>query len=348
MKKLLYWFGKNRENHPWRSSKEAYGIWISEIMLQQTTIAAVRDYYTAWMKRFPTINSLAQASEQEVLRQWEGLGYYSRARNIHKSAQVLDAAGTELPKDYKELLKLPGIGPYTAAAISSIAFGLPHPVIDGNIKRILCRIFLWPKWNKERETQASACLDKWIKPGPAGDFNEAMMELGQKICTKSSPQCGQCPFNSLCLAHKENRQNEIPEATSSRQIIKKTCLIICVHHNHILMTEKKQGLLKGLWVFPALQGHELSPVLEWLKKHDADFKGPLVLKIQNHLYTKYKDQLLPLVFRLESTISLNEEKGCWIPLDKIGDFPMASVYRKIVGELEKCLEKKNTRFICLP
>ena len=202
-RKLLAWYDKEKRDLPWRNTKDPYRIWVSEIMLQQTQVKTVIPYYERWIRTFPTIENLSNAPEQKVLKLWEGLGYYSRAKNLKKASQIIcKEMNKELPKTVKALQKLPGIGRYTAGAISSIAFGLKAPVLDGNIKRVLSRLFCI---NENGTTSASEKIlwqksEDLVPDRRPGDFNQALMELGATICTPNSPLCQQCPLQNKCEA----------------------------------------------------------------------------------------------------------------------------------------------------
>ena len=224
-KRLLSWFRKYRRALPWRLNKDPYRIWVSEIMLQQTRVAAVIPYYERFLERFPDIGALAEAPEEEVLRLWSGLGYYSRARNLQRAAQqIVTAHGGEFPRTAVEALSLPGIGSYTAAAILSIAFGAKHAVLDGNVARVLARLDAIRgdlrengRWRGLQES-ADAILD----PKSPSDWNEAMMELGAMICTPRSPQCLLCPVAEFCRARRLGLTEIIPEKRKKRATVEIT------------------------------------------------------------------------------------------------------------------------------
>ena len=216
--RLLEWYEQNRRNLPWRGQRNPYAIWVSEIMLQQTRVEAVIPYFTQWMQRFPTVEALAASSEREVLNLWEGLGYYARARNLRKAARVVARQyGGALPGDMKALRALPGVGRYTAGAIASIAFGLDEPALDGNIRRVLVRVF-----NVSEPANSAAgqrilwkLAETHLPKGRAGDYNQAMMDLGATICIPSNPRCPICPVRSMCQARKLGIQAERPVPTRS-------------------------------------------------------------------------------------------------------------------------------------
>ena len=218
-KQLLGWFCKYRRELPWRLNKDPYRIWLSEIMLQQTRVAAVIPYYERFLERFPNIRALAEAPEEEVLRLWSGLGYYSRARNLQRAAQqIVSTHGGEFPRTADEALALPGIGSYTAAAILSIAFGAEHAVLDGNVARVLARLDAVEGELREngrwRSLQASA--DALLDPKSPSDWNEAMMELGAMMCTPRAPRCLLCPVAEFCRARKLGLTEAIPEKHKKR------------------------------------------------------------------------------------------------------------------------------------
>ena len=203
---LLAWYGANKRSLAWRDSDDPYHVWISEIMLQQTRVDQMDNYFTRFIERFPALEDLAAAQEADVLKVWEGLGYYARARNMHKAAQLIVAEhGGRVPNTYEELIALPGIGEYTAAAVSSIAFDRDHAVLDGNVVRVLCRLLRIEEDPRRTATKAqlisaSQCL---LQPGRAGDFNQGMMELGARVCTPQKPHCHTCPVGVLCRAKAE-------------------------------------------------------------------------------------------------------------------------------------------------
>ncbi|MBX7251062.1 MAG: A/G-specific adenine glycosylase, partial [Candidatus Promineofilum sp.] len=210
---LLSWWDANRADLPWRRTQDPYAIWIAEVMLQQTQIAAVVPYYERWLARFPTVAALAAAPLDDVLKQWEGLGYYSRARHLHAAAQRIVADhGGRLPDTLEELLRLPGVGRYTAGAVASIAYGVRAPVLDGNVIRVLSRLFDVAEDVTRPETRARlwALAEALVPAERPGDYNQALMELGQVICVPQRPRCLLCPLRDDCLARQRGTQLERP------------------------------------------------------------------------------------------------------------------------------------------
>ena len=270
---LLAWYDAGRRILPWREEPTPYHVWLSEIMLQQTRVEAVKPYYDRFLQALPDIRSLAAVEEEKLLKLWEGLGYYNRARNLKKAAEILVSEyGGEMPDDYGKIQALPGIGSYTAGAISSIAFGRPYPAVDGNVLRILSRLraddrdILHAKVKKSVEEE----LFDVIPAGRPGDFNQALMELGAMVCIPNgAPKCEECPWKGLCLAEAEGRTAEFPKKAKKkpRSIEEKTILVIQDAERVALRKRPGKGLLAGMYEFPSLEGHcEEEGVSAYLRK----------------------------------------------------------------------------------
>jgi len=257
---LLGWYDTHARTLPWRKTHDPYHIWISEIMLQQTRVEAVISYYERFLHTLPDIKTLAEVDEEKLLKLWEGLGYYSRARNLKKAAQAIcQNYNGEFPHTYKEILSLPGIGPYTAGAISSIAFGLPEPAVDGNVLRVLSRLREDPSdindpAHKKRVTEE---LRDIYPAKRSGDFTQSLMELGAIVCLPNgTPLCEQCPLRDLCLAHLHGTQDSFPvkSAKKRRKKEQKTILLLCMNDRIAIEKRPSKGLLAGLWQFPMADG----------------------------------------------------------------------------------------------
>lgn len=279
---LLAFYDRGRRILPWREEPTPYHVWVSEIMLQQTRVEAVKPYYDCFMKALPDIRSLSQAEEEKLLKLWEGLGYYNRVRNMKKAAEILvEQYGGEMVPSYEIILSLPGIGSYTAGAISSIAFGIQRPAVDGNVLRVLSRLradtrnIMQQSVRKEIEEEL---LEVMPKDRP-GDFNQALMELGAMVCTPNgTPKCGECPWKEQCVAHKEGRETDFPckPPKKARVIEDKTVLIIKDDQKAALIKRPEKGLLAGMYEFPSVTGHlSQDEVLLFLKE-----KGLSVLRIE--------------------------------------------------------------------
>ncbi|MDX9755458.1 MAG: A/G-specific adenine glycosylase [bacterium] len=252
---LLAWFHQNKRDLPWRKTKDPYKIWVSEIMLQQTRVEAVIPYYENFLQAFPTLHALAAAPEDRVLKLWEGLGYYSRARNLHKAAHwLVQEQGGCFPTTVEAIQSLPGIGKYTAGAIASIAFGIAAPALDGNVKRVLARLYGIEDWI-EKASSIAQCLDhlhRLIDPNEPGAFNEAMMELGAQVCLPKNPACSSCPVRKQCHALALDRVRFLPARKPRKPIPHYEVVAAAIYKNGRYLLGKRPGtsMLAGLWEFP--------------------------------------------------------------------------------------------------
>lgn len=269
---LTDWYRKNKRDLPWRHNPDAYRVWVSEIMLQQTRVEAVKGYYDRFLKALPTVKDLAEAQEDKLLKLWEGLGYYNRVRNMQKAAQqiMVDYHGI-FPDTYEEILKLKGIGNYTAGAISAFAYGIPKPAVDGNVLRVISRItgsyedIMKQSVRKKIET----ALEAIIPENAASDFNQGLIELGAIVCVPNGePKCEECPVKEMCVAHKEDLTAEIPvkKKAKARKIEDRTVLIFKDDDKIAIRKRPAKGLLAGLYEFPNLDGHlSMDEVTEYSK-----------------------------------------------------------------------------------
>lgn len=255
---LLAWYDRNARVLPWRGIHDAYRTWVSEAMLQQTRVETVLPYYDRFLSRFPDLPSLAEAPEADVLKEWEGLGYYSRARNLWKGArQVLSDYGGILPRDPDALRKISGIGPYTAGAVASIAYNVPVPAVDGNVIRVLSRVFgirtdaLEPETRRRIEKLAAALVPE-DRPG---DYNQAVMDLGATVCVPGTPDCGRCPLSASCDACRAGDAAVLPVLPKAKpQKVVPYAVLLIRSGDRILMRRRTERLLQGMWCFPMLEG----------------------------------------------------------------------------------------------
>ncbi len=253
---LLAWFARNRRDLPWRNNRTPYRIWISELMLQQTRVDQVEPYFHRWTEKFPTLKKLAAAPLDDVLKMWEGLGYYSRARRAHETAKfIIRDCGGKIPDTFDGLLALPGIGPYTAAAIGSIAFGIDAAVVDGNVARVLARAFAFKRDTKSAagKKQIQKWADELLPRGRAGEFNEAMMELGATVCLPRNPRCEICPLRKICRAFALGAQEKFPAKIAKKRIPHKHvgAAVITDSRGRFLIAQRNHDeMLGGLWEFP--------------------------------------------------------------------------------------------------
>ena len=287
---LLDWYGKNARILPWREDPQPYKVWVSEIMLQQTRVEAVKPYYERFLKELPDLASLAEAEEDVLLKLWEGLGYYNRVRNLQKAArQALEEYGG-LPSSAEELRKLPGIGPYTAGAVASIAFGEPVPAVDGNVMRVITRILAY----KEDITKESVKKEvaEALQPQTVSDpsaFNQALMELGATVCLPNgTPKCGECPAAQLCAAHQQGCELSFPvkRAKKERKIVSKTIFLFEYGGKTAVYRRPKRGLLAGLWGFPETDDYlDEEEVPASLEEEGFDVKGFEAIGKAKHIFS---------------------------------------------------------------
>lgn len=285
---LLQWYHHHGRNLPWRHTQDPYPIWVSEIMLQQTQVKTVIPYYERWLAQFPTICDLANADQQQVLKAWQGLGYYARARNLHQSAQqIVQQHDSKFPAELAVVLTLPGIGRTTAGGILSAAFNQPVPILDGNVKRVLARLHGLKTPPSKALTALWQASEHLLDPDHPRDFNQALMDLGATVCTPKNPACLLCPWNSHCRAYQMNMQNEIPVSETRTPIPRKQIgvAVIWNEQGQILIDRRRQdGLLGGLWEFP---GGKLEPgetVEDCIRREILEELG-IEIEVGEHLIT---------------------------------------------------------------
>lgn len=313
---LLEWYDKGHRVLPWREDPTGYKVWISEIMLQQTRVEAVKPYFNRFIGELPDIQSLADCEEDRLLKLWEGLGYYNRARNLQKAArQIVENYNGQMPERQEDLLKLAGIGSYTSGAIASIAFGEPVPAVDGNVLRILSRLTLDEEdiLKDTTKKRVERQLREVVPVKRPGDFNQALMELGATVCIPNGkPKCEECPWKCICLAHSEGREEEFPkkEAKKERTIEKKTILILQDDNKVALHKRSSKGLLAGLYEFPNQEGHKTEKrVLAYLKEIGLEVLRIQKMEPSKHIFSHKEwhmiayrirvDELAPKTDRLE-------------------------------------------------
>ena len=337
--KLLPWYHANKRILPWRGHPSAYAVWVSEIMLQQTRVEAVIPYFERWMHLFPNVQALANASEQEVLNAWEGLGYYSRARNLHKAAKIVaDQYNGEIPRDLEKLRALPGIGRYTVGAIASIAFGMDLPALDGNIKRVYARIFdvTEPVDTSAGEKILWELAEKQLPRGHAGDYNQALMDLGATICIPKNPRCLICPLMKLCKARQNGTQNQRPVKTPKKEVPHYVhAAAVIIERNKVLLAQRpSQGLLGGMWEFPngRVDGDPAAGLAKVLKiGYKLGVKlnrvKPKEMGTVEHGYTHFS--VTVHIFPCELIFMPGETNLKWVSLNKLDAYPMGKIDRQI-------------------
>jgi len=353
---LLGWYDENQRKLPWRETDDPYAIWISEVMLQQTQVRTVIPYYTRFMDRFPFVQKLARAPQQTVLKMWEGLGYYSRARNLHRAAQtIVHKYRGVIPQDWDQIRTLPGVGDYIGAAVLSIAFNLSYAVLDGNVKRVISRLFCLdaPINHSSAKKKFSLIADKLLYRPESGLYNQAMMELGALICAPNEPVCPGCPINFLCDAVQSARVTDYPKkikpkSTPSHQMVAG----VVVNANTILIVQRPEnGLLGGLWEFPGgqvLEGEDTRNACIRCIKESTGLNIEIrdyVTSIK-HAYTHFKIKLDVFMCHTNSqSIKLNGPIGYrWIGFDDIRKYPLHKAMHKFLPSVREAMEKSRSSF----
>lgn len=313
--KLLSWYERNARVLPWRSNPKPYYVWISEIMLQQTRVEAVKDYFNRFISELPDMEALARVEEEKLLKLWEGLGYYNRARNLKKAAMmVVQEYGGQLPASYEKLLTLPGIGSYTAGAISSIAYGIPVPAVDGNVLRVTKRLSAgYEDITKESvKKEVFAALLEDMPKDRAGAFNQALMELGAMVCIPNGrPLCEKCPVSGLCLAYEQNVAMELPvkPAKKGRRIEEKTILILEYQGKYGLHKREGKGLLAGLWEFPGVEGRfGIEKIEDILEKNGIDRYSMELLGEAKHIFSHIEWHMLGYRIEIEEEVNVKSRE----------------------------------------
>jgi len=342
---LLDWYGKHQRDLPWRRSADPYAIWVSEILLQQTQVTTAEPYYKGFLRKFPTVQTLANAPLDDVLKAWEGLGYYARARNLHRAAQqvVLKFNGT-LPQTIKELRTLPGIGAYTAGAIASIAFGLDEPVLDGNVTRVLCRVFRVRDNPKESATQESLwrLARALIPSGQASTFNQALMDLGATVCVPKQPRCLSCPLYDRCSARKHNEQAQLPfKAKRTPTPHHHLAVGVVWKDDRLLLVQRPTDqLLGGLWEFPGgkLKANESKQraLARHLEALGVRIRVKAPIASVKHAFTHFR--ITMHAFACTYVSGTLERKGvanlAWVSVDDLDRYALPKATHKVIAALK--------------
>lgn len=340
-RRLLRWYRNHYRKLPWRETQDPYKIWVSEVMLQQTTVTAVLPYYNQWIKYFPNIKILSQSPLQKVLKAWQGLGYYQRAKNLHKASRIIkDKFKGQIPPDYDGLKKLPGFGPYTTAAVLSFAFDKPYPVVDANVRRVIMRLRSIRQRTSTGDKALLPFLESHLPLKKSGHFNQALMELGALICRPKNPRCLLCPVTEFCKAYQEGEQEVIPPP--KKRIYQKIEAVIgIIRKNGQILIQKRpsQGLLADLWEFPGgkrAEGESLEQALDREIKEElsAEVAQKNFLAKVHHAYTQFQVDLYAYECRLKNEPRLNRRQR-WVTLKDIRRYPVPSGSAKIINFLEK-------------
>ena len=335
---LVEWYRRNKRQLPWRDIDDPYRIWVSEIMLQQTRVEAVKPFYARFLNALPTVADLAKASEDKLLKFWEGLGYYNRVRNMQKAAQqiMIDYNG-KFPDTYEAIRTLKGIGNYTAGAISSFAYGLPKPAVDGNVLRVITRLTVDDSdiMKQSTKNRIEEQLEQVIPENAAGDFNQGLIELGAIVCVPNGePKCQECPLVKRCLAYKDGRIDEIPVKTKAkaRKIEEKTILVFRDNGKTAIAKRPKKGLLAGLYELPNVQGHlSMDEVTEYCKEIGLMPVHIRPLTEAKHIFSHVEWHMIGYEIKVDELEKTNKKEFLFIGFDEIEEiYPIPSAFEKYV------------------
>lgn len=345
-KKVLRWYARHQRDLPWRKTNDPYAIWISETMLQQTQVQTVLPYYHRFLARFPTVQSLAAASPGEVLKLWENLGYYARARHLHAAAaQIVGQLQGVIPKTEKELLLLPGIGSYTAAAIASIAYGERVPAVDGNVRRVLCRVFAVqaPPDHSRTQRHIRRLAETVVPEKSPGPFNQGLMDLGATLCTPRKPSCAACALNGLCLAAIKGLQEFLPMKKPRRPLPQKemvAAVLVDPRGRALVVQRSPAGLLGGLWGFPGVEKKPHETLNRTLRRAVREELGVDVTCVKalaavRHAYTHFRITVHAFQCRIGKAKpkAIGSHRLQWATQEDLERLPFSRVDRKIMEAL---------------
>jgi A/G-specific adenine glycosylase len=335
---LLAAYDAGKRSLPWRGETDPYRIWVSEVMLQQTRVETVIPFYRKWLERFPTLAELACAEEDDVLRVWQGMGYYTRARRLHGAAQMLrERNGGAVPSSAEALREVPGVGEYTAGAVASIAFGQVVPAVDGNVRRVLARVFDLPK---PTATELRAVAGGLVDPERPGDFNQALMDLGAVVCTPRSASCGSCPLDSVCLALERGTVKERPAKRPRKSVPEVEVAVVvgvweegCDGLTRFLVRRRPdRGLLAGMWEFPGMEmegvGEAPRAARRLLQELGLTKRGkPIAMDTVRHAFSHLRARYWPLLIHVTEGGVGGE--GRWVTWREMEELPLSAAQRKI-------------------
>jgi A/G-specific adenine glycosylase len=346
--RIITWHQQfGRKTLPWQQDKSLYKTWVSEVMLQQTQVATVIPYFNKFMRSFPTISYLANAPLDEVLHHWTGLGYYARARNLHKSAQFIrDNYDGRFPEDFQQVIDLPGIGRSTAGAILSLTLDQNFAILDGNVKRVLTRHQTIEGWTGEKriENQLWQLAEKLTPNKQTNTFNQAMMDMGAMVCTRSKPNCEQCPINEDCLAFADNTIKDFPTPKAKKKIPVKTAvmLVLCDGDKTIQLKQRPPvGIWGGLWCFPEFSSSELC--LDALKTQGIDDFKDTLLPTFRHTFSHFHFDITPMLIQVDNLAAqqvMEDSSSLWYNLQHPQKIGLAAATKKILNAVNKTFNKE--------
>lgn len=339
-KRMLTWFDQHgRKDLPWQHNKTPYRVWVSEIMLQQTQVTTVIPYFSKFMEHFPDIESLAKAKEDEVLHLWTGLGYYSRARNLHRAAKIIAQQG-QFPNELSELEKLPGIGRSTAGAMLAIAFEKQATILDGNVKRVLTRLHGITEWpgTKKISDQLWIIAEKLTPAERTADYTQAIMDLGATICTRGKPNCSHCPLEKICIAHAQGIEAKLPQPKPRKSLpVRQTTLLILQNNNQVLLQKRPPvGIWGGLWSLPEISGHV---TIQEIKKFCSNQFEIVEMKLKDsfrHTFSHFHLDIIPAIVVIKKIkIKIMEDnQQIWYNLNKPAVVGLPAPIKKLLSGIQ--------------
>ena len=341
-KQLLLWYHNQARDLPWRVNQDPYRIWVSEVMLQQTTVTAVIPYFEKWMQRYPTLEDVAGASLEEVMKTWEGLGYYRRVKNLHKATQMIQKEhGGKVPQTRKELDALPGFGPYTIGAVLSIAFNQREPIIDANVRRLVMRLLaIEGIADTKQDAEVYDYLEKVMPQKNMRDFNQALMEIGALVCRSQEPSCLLCPIKTYCEGYAKGIQEIIP-IPKKKQIHKLHAAIAVIRQSKKFLIQQRtqKGLLEGMWEFPGGKQEDGEPIEDTLRREvreelEAHVEESIFLLKVRHHYTQFSVTLHVYDCKVRENI-VEHKTRLWVSLEEMQTYPMPAGSARIVDYLLK-------------
>ena len=344
---LLRWFAAHKRALPWRATRDPYRIWVSEVMLQQTQVATVIPFYGRFLEQFPNVAALAAADDATLMKAWEGLGYYARARNLRAAAQtIVREHGGKLPTSVEALLRLPGFGPYTAAAVASLAFGADCAAVDGNVLRVLARVYAIDADLRQPSTrrQLQRLADALVPAGRAGAFNEALMELGALVCRPKNPLCGECPIRRFCRAFQQDRVRDLPVKSRKPAVPHHEIAIGVVHRDGkvLIALRPAEGLLGNLWEFPGGKRQADETLAECcrreIKEETAlDVEVGETFAIVPHAYTHFRITLHAFHCRYQGGRAQPHTSQAirWVAIDELDDYAFPKANKQIIAALRQ-------------
>ncbi|MCK5831485.1 MAG: A/G-specific adenine glycosylase [Methylococcales bacterium] len=342
--KVLSWFDLNgRKDLPWQQYISPYRVWLSEVMLQQTQVTTVIPYFNQFIKKFPDVHTLANAPIDSILHLWSGLGYYARARNLHKTAIIINEKGGEFPSDLDSLILLPGIGRSTAGAISSIAFNKSQPILDGNVRRVLARFYAISGWTGSTKTSNELweISSRYTPKLRVAEYTQAMMDLGATICVRSKPKCEECPISSTCLARLENKISGLPTPKPKKPLPVKNIIFLMLQNNQgqILLEQRPAvGIWGGLWSFPEYTS--LTAIQSWALENNIPIQSINQLNKQRHTFSHYHLDYTPIIVKTEYPINILMEtnQSAWYKVNQLHSLGLPSPIKKL---LQNQYKEKN-------